>query len=51
MGGRYMVRTDEVREYPLVDKPTTDYYINTLWELIKLLITKRGKILFVTRWF
>lgn len=45
MGGKYQVRTDEIRDFG----DTTDYYVNNLFQLVKLLITKRGKIIFVTK--
>ena len=45
MGGKYHIRTDEPREFG----DTTDYYLNSLWEVIKLRISKKGRILFITR--
>lgn len=51
MGSKYLVRTSEKRVYPLDTMEYTDYRMNSTFELIKLLFTKRGKILFVTKWF
>lgn len=45
MGGKYHLRTDEVREFA----DTTDYYIDSLFDLVKLLISKRNRIIFVTK--
>lgn len=45
MGGKYQVRTNEVSDFG----DTMDYYVNNLLQLIKLLFTKRGKIIFVTK--
>lgn len=45
MGGKYCVRTNEEREFG----DTTDYYVNSLWEYMKLRIIKRNKIIFVQK--
>lgn len=45
MGSKYQVRTEEATEFSSV----TDYYVNSLFELIKLIIKKRGKIIFITK--
>lgn len=49
MGSKYVIRTDEVRSFPRGSMQYTDYYINSLFELIKLLITKRKHLLYVTK--
>lgn len=51
MGSKYLVRTSERRKYPMEELEYTDYRFNRFSFLIKLLLTKRGKILFVTKWF
>ena len=51
MGTKYLIRTSEPRQYPLDQLDYTDYRFNGTFTLFKLLFTKRGKILFVTRWF
>lgn len=45
MGGKYRIRTEEATEFSTV----TDYYVSSLFELIKLRIKKRGKIIFITK--
>ena len=51
MGQKYLVRTNEERVFPLQTVSYTDYTTNSLFEFLKLLITKRGKILYATKWF
>ena len=51
MGKRYLVETNEIIEYPLSNSPTTSYYVDNLWQVLKLLVKKKGKILYITRWF
>ena len=47
MGGKYHIRTNEKRDFG----DTTDYYTNSFIELIKLMIAKQGKIIFIVRQF
>lgn len=51
MGQRYLIRTNEERIYPLQTIEYTDYYTNNIFSFIKLLIVKRRKILYATKWF
>ena len=51
MGLKYLMRTNEVREFSLQNINYTDYYTNSSLELLRLLITKRKRIIYVTRWF
>ena len=51
MGQKYLMRTNEVREFPLQTINHTDYYTNSSLEFLRLFITKRKRILYVTRWF
>ena len=51
MGQKYLMRTNEVREFPLQTINHTDYYTNSSLEFLRLLITKRKRIIYVTRWF
>lgn len=47
MVGKYHVRTDEPRDFG----DTTDYFVYSLWEVVKLRISKKGRILFITRYY
>lgn len=51
MGHKYLIRTNEERMYPLQTIGYTDYYTNNIFSFIKLLIIKRRKILYATKWF
>ena len=51
MGQKYLVRTNEERVFPLDTVSYTDYTTNSLFEFLKLLITKRGKILYAIKCF
>ena len=51
MGAKYLMRTSEPRQYPLDQLDYTDYRFNSTFTLLKLLVMKRGKILFVTKWW
>lgn len=51
MGKKYMMRTSEKRVFPLDTIDYTDYYTNSTFEIIKWLFQKRGRILYVTKWF
>lgn len=51
MGTRYAIRTSEQRVFPLETIDYTDYRPNNMFEFIKLLITKRNKLIFATKWF
>lgn len=45
MGGKYHIRTNEVRDFG----DTTDYYIDSLLKVLKILVTKKKHIIFVTK--
>jgi len=49
MGSKYVIRTREVRFFPLDSVAYTDYYTNNTFEFIKLLIIKRKYLMFATR--
>lgn len=51
MGQKYLIRTNEERVYPLQTIGYTDYYTNNIFSFIKLLIIKRRKMLYATKWF
>jgi len=49
MGSKYVIRTREVRFFPLKSVAYTDYYTNSIFEFIKLLVTKRKYLIFATK--
>jgi len=49
MGSKYVIRTREVRVFPLKSVAYTDYYTNSIFEFIKLLVTKRKYLIFATK--
>lgn len=51
MGSKYRIRTNEQRVFPLEIVNYTDYYANSLFEYIKILIIKRKKLIFVTKYY
>lgn len=51
MGGKYTISLMEERVFPKITYPTTEYYVNNIFQVIKLLITKRKKINYITRNF
>ena len=44
MGGKYIISLEEERVFPKNTYPTTDYYLNNIFEVIMLVIKKRKKI-------
>lgn len=51
MGGKYIISLEEERVFPKNTYPTTDYYLNNIFEVIMLVIKKRKKIISITRNF
>lgn len=51
MGTKYLIRTSEQRVFPLDTIDYTDYNISSAFEFVRLLVLKRKKIIFVTKWF
>lgn len=51
MGTKYAIRTSEERVFPLETIGYTDYRANNIFEFLKLLIIKRKKLIFATKWF
>ena len=51
MGSKYWIRTNEKRVFPLQTIDYTDYYVNSFIEYIKLMVLKKGKILFIQKQF
>ena len=49
MGSKYVIRTREVRFFPLDSVAYTDYNTNSIFEFIKLVIIKRKYLMFVTK--
>ena len=49
MGSKYVIRTREVRVFPLKSVDYTDYYTNSIFKFIKLLVTKRKYLIFATK--
>lgn len=48
MGQKYQIRTNEKSFFPKTELYYTDYYVNNIFQFIKLLITKRKSLMFVT---
>ena len=51
MGCNYWIRTDEERVFPLKTIDFTDYYMESILEVLKFIAVKRKKIIFITRYF
>lgn len=51
MGSKYVVRTREVRFFPLESVPYTEYRVNNIIELLKVLFNKRKYLIYMTKYY
>ena len=51
MRSKYLIRTNEKRVFSSKAIGYTNYYTSSILELLKTLLIKRKRIIFITKWF